>query len=115
MNAPIIKINNLSKHYSINTPKSINPLKNINDPKHSVKIKALNNISLEIFKNETIGIIGDNGASQFGIQDLRQGVVQTSELLGLCDQLLNLAAGARKIPIYWIYASHTFILWAESD
>lgn len=103
MNNAVIVFDNVSKSYPLyhhltggiknfifNLPKSINSLKNS-------RFEALRNISFEVYKGETFGIIGRNGAGKSTTLSLIAGVLNPSKgkviVKGRISPLLELGAG----------------------
>lgn len=94
-----IKVENLSKVYKLyNAPidrmkEALNPFKK----KYHIDYHALNNVSFEIKKGETIGIIGRNGAGKSTILKIITGVLSPSSgsvvVDGRISALLELGAG----------------------
>lgn len=78
------------KNFICNFPKGINSLKNS-------RFEALRNISFEIYKGETCGIIGRNGAGKSTTLGLIAGVLNPSKgkvvVRGRISPLLELGAG----------------------
>lgn len=94
-----IKIENLSKVYKL-YDKPIDRLKeslSISKKKYSKEHYALNNISFEINKGETVGIIGTNGSGKSTLLKIITGVLTQSagniEVNGKISALLELGAG----------------------
>lgn len=99
MNEYIIKVENLSKVYKL-YDKPIDRLKESLSIKKKIYHKnhyALNNVSFEIKKGETIGIIGVNGSGKSTLLKILTGVLnQTNgsvEVEGKIAALLELGAG----------------------
>ncbi len=94
-----IQVNNLSKVYKIydksiyRLKESINPFKK----KYHKDFYALNNISFEVKKGETIGIIGKNGSGKSTLLKIITGVLNPSAgnvaVNGKVSALLELGAG----------------------
>lgn len=98
-NDTVIKIENLTKVYRLyDSPmdrlkESINPLKK----KYHKDFYALNNISFEISKGETVGIIGKNGSGKSTLLKIITGVLSSTSgkvmVNGKVSALLELGAG----------------------
>lgn len=94
-----IKVSSLTKVYKIfNTPvdrikEAVNPL----GKKYSRDFYALNNVSFNIKKGETVGIVGKNGAGKSTILKIITGVLTPTsgrvESYGHISSLLELGAG----------------------
>jgi len=94
-----IKVENLSKVYKL-YDKPIDRMKeslSLTKKKYSREHYALNNISFEIKKGETIGIIGTNGSGKSTLLKMITGVLTQSsgniEVNGKISALLELGAG----------------------
>lgn len=94
-----IKVENLSKVYKI-YDKPVDRLKEALNPFHkrySRDFYALNNVSFEIKKGDTIGIIGKNGAGKSTLLKIITGVLTPSsgeiQVNGRIASLLELGAG----------------------
>jgi len=95
----IVSVKNISKIYHIYTSpidrfkEALNPLKK----SYHQDFYALNNISLDMKKGETVGLIGQNGAGKSTLLKIITGVVtQTQgsvEVKGSISSLLELGAG----------------------
>jgi lipopolysaccharide transport system ATP-binding protein len=103
MNEPVIVFDNVSKDYPmyhhitggiknliLNPPTSISSIK-------KSKFEALKNLSFEIYKKETFGIIGRNGVGKSTTLSLIAGVLRPSKgkvvVKGRISPLLELGAG----------------------
>ncbi len=104
MNEPVIIFDNVSKAYPmyhqhlrggiknfmLNLPKAISSIKNS-------RFEALKNISFEVYKKETFGIIGRNGVGKSTTLSLIAGVLRPSKgkiiVKGRISPLLELGAG----------------------
>lgn len=99
MNNIAIKVDNLSKHYKI-YGRPIDRLKESLFPfgkKYHRDFYALDNISFEIKKGETVGILGKNGAGKSTLLKIITGVLTPTqgklEINGKISALLELGAG----------------------
>ncbi|MBW5445884.1 ATP-binding cassette domain-containing protein [Cohnella sp. CFH 77786] len=96
---PVIKINQLTKIYKIFD----GPLDRLKEALHPFKKKyhknfsALNSVSLEIYRGETIGIVGKNGSGKSTLLKLITGVLSPTSgqimVNGKVSALLELGAG----------------------
>jgi lipopolysaccharide transport system ATP-binding protein len=103
MTEPIIIFDNVSKSYPLyhhitggiknflfNLPKAVSSIKNS-------RYEALKNISFEVYKGETLGIIGKNGVGKSTTLGLIAGVLKPSKgniiVKGRVSPLLELGAG----------------------
>ncbi|MBI4690162.1 MAG: ABC transporter ATP-binding protein [Nitrospirae bacterium] len=103
MNEPIITFENVTKSYHLyhnviggvknflfDIPKAISSIKNS-------RFEALHNISFEVYRGETIGVMGRNGAGKSTILGLIAGVLKPSKgrvsVNGRISPLLELGAG----------------------
>ena len=99
MSESIIQVNNLSKMYKLYEKKSDRVLEAIDIRKKSYHkpFYALSNISFDVKKGETVGIIGTNGSGKSTLLKILTGVAtQTSgsfEVKGKVSALLELGAG----------------------
>lgn len=97
MNQPIISFKNVSKEYTLykNDQERFRAL--FIKPKNPKINRALNDVSLEIFKGESVGIIGDNGAGKSTLLKMITGVAFPDEgeieVHGKVAALLELTAG----------------------
>lgn len=97
MEKPIISFKNVSKEYTLykNNQERFRAL--FVKPKNAKINKALNNVSLEIHKGESVGIIGDNGAGKSTLLKMITGVAFPTEgeveVEGKVAALLELTAG----------------------
>lgn len=95
----VISVNNVSKIYKLyDSP--MDRFKEAIHPFHKLYSKpfyALKNVSFEIAKGETVGIIGTNGSGKSTILKIITGVIQPSEgsidVQGKISALLELGAG----------------------
>ncbi len=103
MRKPVVVFNGISKHYPLYHHIAIgvknlfcNFRKSINTARSS-KFEALHEISFEIYKGETFGIIGINGAGKSTMLGLMAGVLKPSSgsltVNGRISPLLELGAG----------------------
>ncbi len=102
-----VKVDNVGKCYQIyNNPKDrlkqsllakLNPLRGKNTPKYYQEFWALKSLSLEIYKGETVGIIGSNGSGKSTLLQIICGILQPTygsvEIYGRVAALLELGAG----------------------
>lgn len=94
-----IKVESLSKIYKLFN-KPIERLKEVMHPlgkEYSHKLYALNNVSFEVYKGETVGIIGDNGSGKSTLLKIITGVSTATSgtvmVEGRVAALLELGAG----------------------
>ncbi len=103
MNEPVIIFDNVSKVYPMYQHLGgglkkflLNPAKVLKSIKNS-RFEALKNISFEVYKRETIGIIGKNGVGKSTVLGLIAGVLRPSKgkviVKGRISPLLELGAG----------------------
>ena len=103
MNEPVIKFEDVSKayplyHHITGGIKNLffHPTQVVNSLKH-LKFQALKDISFDVKKGETFGIIGKNGAGKSTILGLIAGVLKASTgrvmVRGRISPLLELGAG----------------------
>ena len=95
----VISVNNISKVYKLygspqdRLKESLHPFRK----KYHKDFYALNSLNLEIFKGETVGIIGRNGSGKSTLLKLITGVLTptsgTIEVKGKISALLELGAG----------------------
>ncbi len=64
MDSPVVKFSNVSKTYSLYKKRSDKFLEILSFRKNGKTFSALSNLSFEVFKGETIGIIGVNGSGK---------------------------------------------------
>ncbi|GAQ16780.1 ABC transporter-related protein [Oceanobacillus picturae] len=64
MDSPVVKFRNVSKTYSLYKKRSDKLLEILSFRKNGKTFSALSNLSFEVFKGETIGIIGVNGSGK---------------------------------------------------
>lgn len=95
----VINVNDVTKIYKL-YDNSMNRFKEAIHPFHKLYSKpfyALKNISFQIAKGETVGIIGTNGSGKSTILKIITGVIQPSEgsidVQGKISALLELGAG----------------------
>lgn len=103
MKEPVITFKNVSKSYLLyhhvtvgiknlllHLPKAVNSVRNL-------RFEALHDISFEVYKGETFGIIGNNGAGKSTILGLIAGVLKPSKgsitVKGKISPLLELGGG----------------------
>lgn len=95
----VLKITNLVKTYKLySTPKDrVKEAFSLTGKRYSKDFNALNNISLDVKKGETVGIIGTNGAGKSTLLKIITGVLTptagTVEVKGKIAALLELGAG----------------------
>jgi len=98
-----IKVQNLTKTYNLYTKptdrlkESLHPLKKTLRKKYHKKFHALNNVSFDVKKGETLGIIGKNGSGKSTLLKIITGVVTPSGgrviVSGKISAILELGAG----------------------
>ena len=99
MNDTMIKISNLVKTYRLyNDPKDrVKEVFSITGKKYSREFNALNGISIDVKKGETVGIIGTNGAGKSTLLKIITGVLNPKSgevtVNGKIAALLELGAG----------------------
>ena len=99
MNDTMIKISNLVKTYRLyNDPKDrVKEVFSITGKKYSREFNALNGISIDVKKGETVGIIGTNGAGKSTLLKIITGVLNPTSgevtVNGKIAALLELGAG----------------------
>lgn len=98
-NQVVIKVNNLTKEYKLYDSK-MDRLKEalfVSKKKHYNEFLALKNVSFEIKKGETIGLIGKNGSGKSTLLKILTGIIKPSEgeitVKGKISALLELGAG----------------------
>jgi len=97
MNA--IEVNNLTKVYRLyNSPRDrLREIISLNGKKHHHEFYALNDVSLNVEKGQTVGIIGQNGSGKSTLLKLICGVLQPTSgsvrANGRISALLELGAG----------------------
>lgn len=95
----VLKITNLVKTYKLySTPKDrVKEAFSLTGKRYSKDFNALNDISLDVKKGETVGIIGTNGAGKSTLLKIITGVLTptsgTVEVKGKIAALLELGAG----------------------
>lgn len=118
-----IKVQNLSKIYKL-YDKPIDRLKEALNPlekKYHKEFYALNNVSFEIKKGETVGIIGKNGAGKSTLLKIITGVLTPSSghvhVNGKISSLLELGAGFNPdyTGIENIYLQGTLMGYSKED
>lgn len=97
MSEPIISFKNVSKTYILYKNDQARFKALFFKPRNPKTNKALNNVSFEIYKGESIGIIGDNGAGKSTLLKMITGVTFPDEgeivVNGKVAALLELTAG----------------------
>ncbi len=98
-NTGVIKVNNITKVYKLykgRTDRLLDAL-SISGKKHYKEYYALNDVSFQVNKGETVGLIGTNGAGKSTLLKLITGVLSPSsgsiEIEGKISALLELGAG----------------------
>lgn len=118
-----IKVENLSKVYKL-YDKPIDRMKeslSLTKKKYSREHYALNNISFEIKKGETVGIIGTNGSGKSTILKIITGVLNstsgTVQVNGRISALLELGAGFNPeyTGIQNIYLNGTMMGYSKDE
>lgn len=118
-----IKVENLSKVYKLYS-KPIDRMKeslSLSKKKYSREHHALNNISFEIKKGETVGIIGTNGSGKSTILKIITGVLSSTkgniEVNGRISALLELGAGFNQeyTGIQNIYLNGTMMGFTKEE
>lgn len=118
-----IKVENLSKVYKL-YDKPIDRVKeslSLTKKKYSREHYALNNISFEIKKGETVGIIGTNGSGKSTILKIITGVLNATEgninVNGRISALLELGAGFNQeyTGIQNIYLNGTMMGFTKEE
>ena len=95
----ILRVSNLSKAYKLYKNKSdrLKEALSFKNKQYSQLFYALNNISFDVKRGETIGIIGTNGSGKSTLLKILTGVVSPSEgqveINGKVSALLELGAG----------------------
>jgi teichoic acid transport system ATP-binding protein len=95
----VIRVRNLSKFYKLyNSPKErLKESLSITRKKYHKEFYALNNISFDVKKGETVGIIGKNGSGKSTLLKILTGVLTPTsgevEVKGKVSALLELGAG----------------------
>ncbi|RWZ59084.1 ATP-binding cassette domain-containing protein [Halobacillus fulvus] len=72
---PVVKLENVSKQFSFSRKKSDQLLEMLSVKKKQKNFTALSNISFEVFRGETIGIIGTNGSGKSTLSNLLAQIV----------------------------------------
>ena len=97
MDKPVIEFKGVSKIYTLYKSSSQQFIALFHEPKGAKKHKALDDINLKIYKGESVGIVGNNGAGKSTILKMITGVTfPTSgdiEVHGRVAALLELTAG----------------------
>lgn len=99
MNNPLIKFQNVTKQFHLQEDKTIKELFHslVTGKSWAKKLTALSNISFEINKGETVGIVGKNGAGKSTILKLIAGVTKPTkgriDIGGKVAPLIELGAG----------------------
>lgn len=97
MAEPIITFKNVSKTYTLYKDEKARFKALFFKPKNAKTNKALNNVSIEIFPGESVGIVGDNGAGKSTLLKMITGVAYPDEgeiiVNGKVAALLELTAG----------------------
>jgi len=99
MNTPVVKVSNLVKTYKLfdshadRVKETFHPFKR----QYSTPFNALEDVSFEIFKGETFGIVGKNGSGKSTLLQILSGVLQPTsghvEVIGRATSLLELGVG----------------------
>jgi ABC-2 type transport system ATP-binding protein len=80
---PIIKIENLSKTYFVRTNKNL--FTGMFNPRNKI-IKAVDDVSFDIFEGESIGFLGPNGAGKTTTIKMLTGLIfPTSGMVSVMD------------------------------
>ena len=123
MSRTTIKVNNISKIYKL-YDRPIDRMKealSLSKKKYSKDYFALNNISFEVKKGETVGIIGNNGSGKSTLLKIITGVLTASsgtiEVNGKISALLELGAGFNPeyTGIENIYLNGTMMGYSRED
>lgn len=99
MGSIAIQVNNLSKVYKLYEKKSdrLKEALSLSGKKHYKEFYALNDISFEVMKGETVGIIGTNGSGKSTLLKILTGVVAPTAgsffVKGRISALLELGTG----------------------
>jgi ABC-type polysaccharide/polyol phosphate transport system ATPase subunit len=99
MNEIVVRVENLSKIYKLYDKPSdrLKESLSINKKEYHIKHYALNNISFEVCRGETVGIIGTNGSGKSTLLKIITGVLTPSlgrvNVDGKISALLELGAG----------------------
>ena len=118
-----VRVENLSKIYKL-YDKPINRMKEALSPKRKNFHKnhyALNNISFEVKKGETVGIVGTNGSGKSTLLKIITGVLSPSsgrvEVDGKISALLELGAGFNPeyTGIENIYLNGTMLGYSRNE
>lgn len=99
MNMNVIQVNNLTKVYRLyNSPKDrLREIISLNGKKFHHEFHALNDVSFNVEKGQTVGIIGQNGSGKSTLLKIICGVLQPTggsvKVNGRIGALLELGAG----------------------
>lgn len=92
-----IVIKNLSKDYYMNENSEKGFFKQFLNRNDKINIPALNDISLTVFRNETLGIIGDNGAGKTTLLKILSEITKptfgTIDIYGKIASFLEIGVG----------------------
>ena len=97
MSEPIIKVKNVTKVYRLDKSNKERMKSVLFRKGKSKKKKAVNNVSLEIYRGETVAFIGNNGAGKSTLMKMITGVTFPTkgeiEVNGNINAILELRAG----------------------